>query len=387
MTKLRFWLIFICLGLGASLVYRYLQAPPEAATPQGKAQESTSLSGSDAFALHLFQSELNGTQGNVITAPASLAALLHQLQELGNDDLRQALAQHRLPDQLPQTSTAPIGQELLCADNQLDTPGTPAYQQLMRLPFHDLPLSFGLINGMLEQTTGCTLQLELGQSSPIQPGIRLLAISLCQFEPEFQYPFENDANTADEFDNDNGGMPTIQMMNNRGLYRRASAPDGSWEAIALPCKPQFRHGDPLYFIAILPAGRARTMGREMTEEKLTDIRQALAETEPRIWGVSLPEMRSHAGTRSLAPLLQRAGLGLLFDQPGVFPLRNNKSMALDTALQHLDFRMQAERRARSKPAAPPLQSDTLVFNRPFIWLVGDLSSAAPPFLMGLVENF
>lgn len=341
---------------------------------------------SDSFSLQLFHAVLQGGEQNPMVAPLPLTDLLLHLQQASAGTTRKELENLRLSTGADlQSVPAHYGCTLAVSDD-LPT-GTVNPRLITRLPLKSsLPLSLSLFNGMICQAAD-NPDGQMVDSTSLNADTRLLAAAAIGFTAQWQYPFQpGDTDNKADFYNADGGIPQVEMMHLRAPLRYARAADGSWEAAALFFKPQGK-GTPLAFIAILPTGNAREFGIALTPAQLSEIRTALVQAEPTDTTLAMPRISRNTPTRDFADLFRRMGAGAMFDPAKadfspITPAKLKLDALLDKETIHL-----AETGTRHTPDGTVSQGlQKLTLDKPFIWLVADLTSPMPPHFMGLEEN-
>ncbi len=339
---------------------------------------------SNAFSLKFFHEAL-ASDGNVCISPMAMQALLHQLYDISGDATRKLLDEQvpGLNNELaPSAATMQLYAQLF-VDNSLDFTPEARPENALRVPLReDFTRAIPLINGVAEQATD-GFAVHMLDAQPISGETSLLALSAARFQRPWLCPFHLLGIHDDrDFYHADGSIRPVRMMACRDVLTVARAEDGSWEAVALFFLNEGRSGSPACFVAILPAEgtNARSFARELTAEKLSDIRRQLAMAAPRELTVVMPQLELDSGTFRLQPLLLRLGLGKLFTKAADFSRLCSGPLQLDLALGKYTFVLDAKRDSSNNS-----QGETLRLNRPFIWYIGDLTTANPPCFMGLME--
>lgn len=375
------WILALVVGLALGFCYQSLHSKPAPVETETHISEQ----GVDTFGLKLFQAALRENNGNVIVAPCAMAALLHETHSIVQGKAKEELKHLQLPEKAPFVNVNPSIFAGLFADDAVDFLPTEDARAFIRVPFNALPRAFGLINTLVENANCPAIGFTLGNDSLVNRSSRLVGIVSTKFDKPFESPFFAANNATMNFDNADGRAPGITMMRSRGNYRTTRAEDGSWEAVALPYQKELKTGSSLYFIAILPRGSARTMAETITPEQLGDIRRALSRSKPQYGDTALPELRYLPHTATADRQLQRLNIHAIYTQKDLFPAVRNDSLVFDTILQQHEFSIKAAPTPKLTPV-PSAGGNGTTIDRPFIWLVCDLNSDTPPFLIGLIEN-
>ncbi len=411
--KIYHWILLFLLALVLSMAYQYiLRHPTENAPLPGETTPTLTLPEgnitSDTFSLKLLQAALRADRGNILLAPRPLASTLSALRPLSTGKTAAALDALDLPRDTPPNAPSPSSPEpetvsALFGDITLDDSEATRQDSFIRIPFTTHPAeSINLVNNILaEQTDGRISYVVTGDD--INTNTRLLSITGANFTGEWLLPFPPQATKPADFFNANGGMPRIRMMTCRGTLRLARAEDGTWHAVALFLRRNTTRADSTCFVAILPRGdSARDFARHLTPEQLTAIRSALAHATPIEATIDLPRLPLRPPVQNLRPLLRQLGLGALFTPEANLLIREGeKPVSLSAALQQCSVLLTENDTTEAPTAAPlppasehrdtpsethPTTGETLTFNRPFLWFIGDLTSPAPPWYLGIIEN-
>ena len=128
------------------------------------------------------------------------------------------------------------------------------------------------------------------------------------------------------------------------------------------------------------------MAAALTAEQLGTIRKALAEATPTDCCVTLPQMRWSPPTRNLTPILRNIGLDRLFDINDKNWAFVERKLGLDAVTEKIGITMTPSRARDEQRPKVDNAATTVSFNRPFIWFIGDLTTASPAYYIGLVQN-
>lgn len=349
---------------------------------------------SDALALELFRDVVASEKGNVVFSPASAENLLRLLQRGATGKTRAAF------DALPMGKTGVCSAmqvksaDGLFAENRVQV--HLADVPLQRVPFAtDAEAAARAVNDWCkEKTEGCIPELLRGDD--ISADTALIALNAVYLREKWLRPFAPDATDKNADFLAPGGKKKVEMMFCSDRFRYAEGLD--WKAVALFYDTGDRPGEPGCFIGILPKGDARSFAATLTPQKYSEIRGALASSRPQELEVSLPKFTVRTGTFDLTGALKKAGLGIAFS-----PTADFSALATDPAGQlrlsavvqrcYVDI-SETETVAAAVtggfvvgcailPMAPP---PAIRFDRPFIWAIGDLTTGAAPYFMGLFEQ-
>ncbi|MBQ8517343.1 MAG: hypothetical protein IJ498_07170 [Akkermansia sp.] len=390
LEKIRIAFIIVSLGICAGLGAHYLldresgilvERPLSVQIPEGGIQ-------TDAFGLRLLQTTMEKEPGaSCLVSPFLVSETMLALKELAKDPIRQDIDKLGIGDYLAAHTSAPDMNITLAADYGLTFTDAQNSELIMRLPFRtDLPMAMSLFNGSLGQGDIGPQSVIVG-SDFLTRNTKFIAGLYADFTPRLQTPFLAGDSIVSEFENANGSLPKVCMMRLRANVRYAKDSNGDWEAVAILLKPDLQaEGEPTAFIAILPTGRAEKMAASLTSEQLGSIRKALAEATPSDCRVELPQMRWTLPTRNLESILRSLGLGKLFDLSESNWTFTDRKLGLDAMPEKIGITLTHEQKATEQQGGIENAASVICFNRPFIWLIGDLTTNTPAYYIGLVQN-
>lgn len=351
---------------------------------QGTAQPQGVVS--DAFSLQLFHAMLETDTPNPAIAPLPLTDLLHHLREISAGVTRRELEQLQLSKGAdPQNAPLPYGC-IVAVDRDLPAGGLRT-RLVTRLPLKEsVPQSLSIFNGMLCRDSNDP-DGQVVDSTVLNANTQMLAAATANAAPEMEHPFHpGDTVREADFFNADGGLPHVDLMRCRAPLRTARAADDSWEAVALFLKKR-QNGTPVALVAILPKGDARAFAKELTPERLSGIRSALADAAPQDTTLEMPGIIVNTPTRDITGLMRRLGVNAAFDaQKADFSPITTQKIKLDALLDRERLYL-TDRGPRTTPDSNVEYGERhLTLNKPFIWLLADLSSPMPPHFIGLLEN-
>lgn len=384
----------IALGLAASLVWHTDSESQEKA----KFEENVRLTAPEAqekaygdFSLRLLQATLQtGPGGNVLIAPNSMAAMLNRLKELCDDSHRKALDALALPQEWALTSADVRELALLFIDKDLPLrPGREIETDIIPTPFRkSLADAIVSINNAVSLYTENRLNRTVA-SETMGAETALMAVNGVAFKSEWIQPVSQAETQSQDFFNGNGGMPRVPMMRHCGAFRTARAANGEWEAVAFFFRNSAQNGDTACMVAILPREEsARSFaGKTLTPTMLAEIRRALYEATPEPGIIEMPRLIYPPTVQDMHATLSHLGLGGLFMDEAPFPgLSEHSPLHIDQAAQQCSVQLMETGTTPPKTAPAQDLPVRLRFDRPFVWFVGNLTSPAEPYLMGVVED-
>lgn len=349
----------------------------------------------DSFAVQLFSALAAATQQeNLVFSPASLESVLRLLQQGARGTTAAELASLPSGKQGVRSAMTPAEASALFISEQLTlNPGVKA-DELLKAPFATAPdRAAALINNWAARRT-LGLIPSIVSAQDISPTTALIAANAIYLKEKWLHPFPaRDTQENADFTQENGHTIRVAMMRSKAKYPYAEGE--GWSAVALPYKSEGRSGEPGYFIGILPHHSARDFARNLTPQQYRDICKALADSTARDTIVYLPRFELKPRTFSLKPALQACGLNTIFSQSADLSGFADHPLYLDDVLQRCYCKADEEGTtaaavtvavARYKGIAPGPRPNVIRFDRPFIWVIGDLNTPAAPYFMGITHT-
>ncbi len=379
LRKIRFAVLFIGLGLLAGFGAGYLMKEggelfrrPELTitVPEGGVK-------SDAFSLRLFRQQVHPYAGFVI-APATMNEAFMMLADCAEGEVKKEIEQLQLCTRLIPHNAAPDIAILPAAEESLPYSPKSAQCPVFRLPFREnLPSALSSFNTIL----GC----QAASSRDITPDTRLTLGMSTIFSIHLQTPFCRKDNKTTMFYTAEGGTSNVTMMRQRSMLRYAADPQGTWEAVALLLKSNQPGGtEPVAFIAIRPRGSVAKFAESLTPELFSSIREALATAAPRDCSVELPLLNGTSTGNILPWLEKQLALHHLTDITSKDWMLTSERIGLNSMVEHLSFRIE-QPEGTENAAEIDRAEHSISFDNPFIWAVTDLTTPAPPYLMGMYQ--
>lgn len=345
---------------------------------------------SDAFALQAFRHLLAEQQGNVVFSPAGLEGVLKLLQQGARGKVAAELA--ALPMGRGEGKGAMQVSEsnaLFVAENLKLKPGVKS-AAVMQAPFADNPAEARqLINEWANDSTRGMIPQMVDVDLPRTT--RLVAANAVVLDEKWLLPFKEKNTEPQDFHLADGSTKQVPMMYKRDYFHYAAGKD--WEAVALFYRTDGRPGTPGCFIGILPKGDARAFAARLTTEKMSAIRRQLAVSGERELEVRLPKFETTTPAFSLKQTLQACGARGIFLPGADFSGFADEPLMLDEIQQKCYTKVDEQ---GTKAAAVtigmvplcvnPVEPKKITFDRPFLWVIGDLTSPAAPWFMGLCEE-
>ena len=349
---------------------------------------------SDAFAINVFRELAQHHKGNITFSPASLESMLRLLQQGARGVTARELA--TLPMGQPDVRTAmqPTSANALFIGENLRLKGDIQADEIIPSPLSGNPdvAAKQINNWACDKTDGMIPSImDADTLKQRNTPVRLIAANALALHEKWLRPFPEENTRPGTFFREDSSTSMVQMMHQTGHFRYAKGED--WLAVALFYRRDGRPGEPGCFLAILPTGSARGFAATLTADKFSSIRQALAISDPVEFHLGLPVFEQRTPTFSLAKALQACGLKHIFSQEANLSGFSDEPLFLSDVLQRCYVKADEQgvkaaavtmgvARKQSIPTGP----HPVIFDRPFIWAICDLTTPAAPRFLGLYEG-
>lgn len=388
--KIRIVILVLCLGFLSGLGAHYLLNQETGMLVNRPLRINIPESGikTDTFGISLLHAAMKRDPGaSVLVAPALTGEALMLLKEHASESILRDIDKMGIIFPDTEHTSIPLSNVVTAADHGLSYDESYDSSSIMRLPFcANRPLAMTIFNGELGSEIRETAEPLIG-SKLLAGNTKFLIGTIAHMEPKFETPFLTQNSLAAEFENANGSIPNVSMMRLRAHVRYVKDDMGDWEAVALLLKPDYdRHAEPTAWIGILPASSAEAMAKQLTAEQLTAIRQKLAQATPVDCCVCLPQLFWAPPARDLKPLMEDMGLNQLFDSSAPNWKFTKEKLGLDAFPEKISISLTPQQGNIKAQPRPENAAESISFNRPFIWLISDLTGATPPYFIGLVQN-
>ena len=346
----------------------------------------------DALAVDMFRHVVAQEKGNVVFSPASAEAVLLMLRDGAAGQTRRELDALPYGKQgVPSAMQVESANALFAAEDLTLKP--LGVKDIRRVPFSAAPAKAAdAVNAWCSEKTHGRIS-SIVSPSAILPDTRLIAINAVYLKEKWVRPFESHNTHPRTFTAADGRELQPPTMVQKASFKYAEGED--WQAVALPYRPQ-QKGEQGYFIGIRPRGDARAFVEKMDANRLKAIRSALnaANAEPTV--VELPRFRIETPIFNLNAALQALGIQTAFTGDADFSGFSKEPLLLSEVRQKCMVQVDEDgteaaavtaaimmRYAMPRPQPEP---HIIRFDKPFLWVIADLSTAAPPYFMGLLEN-
>lgn len=328
---------------------------------------------SDGFSVKLLQAALRTPEYPVsYVCPAAMTEALLELEKMSKGATSEQIKALKVSTQ--ECATADT---YLLAAMEDSLPWSSGNGTLLPLPFRsnypEAVSSFNSFFGFPAADSGNTSQ-----------DTRFFMATRTVLNAHFRVPFYAMNSKTGDFENADGGMPAVRLMRRCGSFRYAEAEDGSWKAVAL----MLNNGSAdAVLVAVLPQGNVRDFALSLDASEMSAIRRALAESTPQELTVEMPKLHLSVGVRNSAPLLQALGITAPFDiRTADFSAITSEKVALNALAESFTCLLPEEENAPDNIPSPDSGAPVFSLTRPFLWFAGDLTTSAPPAVLGIVEN-
>lgn len=343
----------------------------------------------DALAVTMFRDIVKENAGNVVFSPASAESQLRLLRLAAQGQTRAELDALPMGEQGVNTAISPRQAAALYADKSLHL--KPAKTPVQRVDFQHKPAAAVKdINAWCRKQTEGRIPSILTEQD-IHPQTRLIALDALYLKEHWLRPFMESCTTEAPFHKADGSVITVPMMYQSEFIRTAAGED--WVAVALLYATAGREGTPGAFIGILPKGDARAFAAALTPQKYAAIVHSLAQGKRRETVLYLPKFKLTTNAVSLKSVLIKAGAKTMFTEAAQFTFAE-QPLQVDDVRQRCFVEVKedgTEAAAVTVVTASPLAiapepPPVIRFDKPFLWAIGDLTSSAAPWFMGLTEE-
>lgn len=373
------------------------EAPPAKDTYRWQPKPAQAVAPCDTLAIQVFRHLAQHEAGNIAFSPASMESALKLLSQGAAGATRQELT--RLAYGTPATGAIAMRVEnhsaLFVAEGAAIRPEHTSL--LVRVPFStSTAQSADIINTWARKRTHGKISAVVN-GLHLKPNTILVAANAVYLNEKWMKPFLKSNTKQQAFHTAPGKKLMVPMMHldEEMLY----AEGADWQAIALFYHRQNRpESEPGCFIGILPKGDASKFAAQLTPDKYNAIRRALATTKRQEVKLYLPRFTVQSSL-SLSTALQAQGVHQVFTQAADFSnfiarsATANAPMMLTDILQSCYVKVDEQgTEAAAVTLMPvavqslPMPTKEIYFDRPFLWVITDLTSSAPPYFMGLVAH-
>lgn len=211
------------------------------------------------------------------------------------------------------------------------------------------------------------------------PDLRLVLQNAVLLAARWQIPFEEHATHDEDFTGPDGTAPT-EMLHAAESW--AYAEDGGWAAVRLPYAEAF-HAD----VLLPPAG---TDPATITPETSTALTEALDAEAPRLVDLAMPTLELEPPVLDLAPALDEAGLGGLYEAPDLSGISTTQELAVSQAFQQAYLSLDEAGTvaaavtevggAETSAQEPPVPAVRMRVDRPYLLRIAHTETGLPLFL-------
>lgn len=344
------------------------------------------------FTIRMFSVLATAQKGNIVYSPTGTEAMVRLLQQGAAGATLKELNELHLGKENPTSSLQITQANALFVDSELTLKPEHTGNSIHKVPFTgSAALAANAINQWVNKSTSGKISKIIG-TADIDRQTRMTVLNAINLKAEWQHAFDKNATKPRLFTTQDGKQIPCQMMISRAKYRYAEG--DSWQAVALMYTPK-QTGSPACFVGILPKGNARAFATLLTPHQYKDILKALAASKPQDIVVQLPRFEHQPGTVSLTPALKLCGMQQAFGMGADFSRFSDTPLYVADVLQQCRIIADetgteasaanlAELRVKSIKRTP--QPGHITFDRPFIWVITDLTPHSTPYFMGLFET-
>ena len=349
------------------------------------------VAGVDSFAVQMFSILAASQESNFAFSPLGVEEVLHLLKQGARGTTAAELNALPLGNADIKSNSNMTSANSLFIDNGCKLKDDIRRASVVSVPFRDNPQQAAAqINAWVSANTKGFINQVIDTPST---GTRMIAVNALHFKARWDCFINSSDTDLADFTRADGSKKSVNMMLHTAMHPYAAGDD--WQAIAMQYRSEGKDKN-TYFIAILPKGDARTFVAKLTPQKYHTIRQALQQAKPRQLEVKLPRFEILPADFSIKQALAAMGVTSAFS-PGKANYTGfmDEPIFLEDIIQrcHVYTNEDGTEAAACTHALvwlcirdeePDIKK--IIFNRPFIWVIGDLTSTAPPYFMGITEN-
>ncbi len=341
----------------------------------------------DTLSLQILRTLAQESTGNIAFSPAGVENILRSLRQYSAGDTLREL--NTLGIGAPTTYNVRMEQaDGLFVANTL--PLVPGIKEPVKVDFQQNQQAADTINKWCAAHTHNRIT-KLVQANDFSSITAFVATNAIYMKEKWQYAFDGNDSLPGEFKTASGKSISVEMMSHTAQYPTAVGND--WVAIALPYAAATPGGEPCYFIAIQPTGDARKFAAGLTQEQYSTIVDSLSRAHGKAQ-VIMPAFTIDSGTIQLNKALKQAGLKRIFSKADFSRLTTSQAdLHLSQVLQKCYIKISREGTEAAAATAAIVnfrsigpQIQRIELNRPFIWVIGNLSSKDTPLFMGILQQ-
>lgn len=218
------------------------------------------------------------------------------------------------------------------------------------------------------------------EESAIEPDplLRLVLQNAILLAARWQTPFQEATTSDEDFTGLDGTAPTEML---HGTESWAYATQDGWAAVRLPYVDAF-HAD----VLLPPVG---TDPADITSETLDALMTALDAEGPRLVELAMPTLELEPPVLDLAPALEQAGLGGLYDGPDLSGISTTEPLEVSQVLQQAYLSLDedgtvaaavTEIGMEASGVAPGDGPVRMIVDRPYLLRIAHTETSLPLFL-------
>ncbi len=340
---------------------------------------------SDAWSLSVFQTMAKLQPEGFVFSPLGLNIILQDIQALADDETAEIINEMGLPslDAAMEQGSPAKGFSQLILDDQVVTKDA---SRVFSLPLiRSRAQAFSSLSLQLGQAINNSFEYPI-TNALISREAKFLGFTLILQELKWLHPFRQKPDSYIEFQVGQGRTQMLDALDVQAPIRHVCT--DLYDAYALMLKGEEESEKASCMLIIMPKlDELADFIKLLNTQELNKIKEALMQDEALSeMHFKLPAFQSIGMTSSMRPLLGSMGLAHLFSDEAKFPQLTEQSIRLEELWHSANFVVTAEQESWfPKRDAKPC-SLMLEINRPFIWMVGDLSHGDCPSLMGSVPS-
>lgn len=345
---------------------------------------STALCAADAPVFDTFRLIAAETQGNLAYSPTGVESLLRILKNYSAGETLEELKALNLSEKTASYNINTTQADGLFVDNKL--PLVPGVSNVEQVDFTQGQEAANTINNWFDKHTNGLIK-KLVRADDFSSLTAFVATNALYLKAKWQHPFTSGDG---EFILSDGSRIETNMMRCTSKFPTAVSPD--WTAVALPYEAVHQHGESCWFIAICPKENVRSFAARLTQNEYKKIIDQLSSRGQQT-RVIMPSFTIEGNTLNLNNALKEIGLKQIFRKANFSQLTTTtKDLYLSRVIQKCYVKVDEQGTEAAAVTAGFVnyrvarRPQTIELNRPFLWVISDLSGAQLPLFMGILEK-
>lgn len=342
----------------------------------------------DEWSWKLFQTLSVQNPTGFVYSPLGLNIILRDIQALGDEATARTIAEMNLPelDAALDVKAPAYGFSQLVMDASIPAKANATAQGVLKLPLLSKRAE-ALESLHIKMVQSINNQFDYPiMTSMVPRQAQLMGFTLISQPLPWLHPFRQDEGDYLSFETSQAGSQMLDAISFEAPLRFIQTSE--YDAFALFLTGEAESGKDTCMLIIMP--KLDDLGdftKRLKIEDINAIKAALIECQkPQLVQFKMPAFQAVAQSMSMRPLLEKLGLDQLFTQESSLPLLSEQPLKLSELWHSANLEVKAEVQSLWKLGMSAENLPVLELNRPFIWMIGELSQGDCPSMMGSVET-